>query len=136
MENLKDEINASYAEKKSYGDNILLTISENEPVYKALTIRVWVEGNDRETISPLLGGMFDIKLSFVGIEKQINIKTLNITKQDNTLIGLTNEMEYQIDNGKWITYNNQTLQFNNQTVKVRYLETEKYFPSESIIFEF
>ena len=136
VDNLVDEINASYDLKNSGGDKYLLEIGQNEPVYKALTIRVWVEGNDRETVSPLLGGMFDIKLSFVGLEKESNTKELEVSKSGNTLNGLTSEMEYKINNGIWTPYTNGELNFENQKVFVRYKETDKTFPSEAIEFEF
>ena len=34
---------------------------------KEITIRIWVEGTDREAVSSLLGGKFNIKLSFLAV---------------------------------------------------------------------
>ena len=71
LSNVVEEINASY-ETLSSGDDIQLTsidtISEtDEENIRAVTIRIWVEGNDREAIYSLKGGQFKIFLSFVGI---------------------------------------------------------------------
>ncbi|MDD2376712.1 MAG: hypothetical protein PHD15_04860 [Clostridia bacterium] len=71
LTNVTEDINASY-ETFSSGDDIALTsidtISENiEENVRAVTIRIWVEGNDREAIYSLKGGQFKIFLSFVGI---------------------------------------------------------------------
>lgn len=128
VDNLYDEIKASYNTKFTYDDPALLTVLENEPVYKSLTVRIWVEGNDRETISPLLGGMFDIKLGFVGIDKEENTNELNVTKSGNTLIGFDDSMEYSYDNKTWYT----DLTTFNSTIYVRYKETEEKFASEPI----
>lgn len=133
VDNLYDEIKASYNEKNTYGDPVLLTVTENEPVYKSLTIRIWVEGNDRETISPLLGGMFDIKLGFVGIEKEENENEVNVTKSGNTLSGFDSTMEYSYDHKTW--YNELTT-FEDCTIFVRYKETETNFASDYIEITF
>lgn len=67
-----EDINASYASKKANGDSAIITIDnaseDDSENIKVVTVRVWIEGNDREAIYPLKGGMFNIKLSFVGIE--------------------------------------------------------------------
>lgn len=71
--NVVETINASYANKNPNGDNYITVIDnvsevESENI-KSITVRVWIEGNDREAIYPLKGGMFNIKLSFVGISE-------------------------------------------------------------------
>jgi len=73
LSNVVEDINASY-DTYSSGDDISLTsietISENpEENIRAITIRIWVEGNDREAIYALKGGQFKIFLSFLGIFK-------------------------------------------------------------------
>ena len=72
LENVKDMINASYNSQSSGGDIPLTTILnayENEKI-KAVTIRIWIEGNDREAVYGLKGGLFKVKLSFVGLHKE------------------------------------------------------------------
>ena len=71
LQNVVEDINASYDTLSSGGDIPLTsidTISPNpEENIRAVTIRIWVEGNDREAIYSLKGGQFKIFLSFVGI---------------------------------------------------------------------
>lgn len=70
--NLRDEIKASYDELKCYDDPVLTSIQEidendESKNVRSLTVRVWIEGNDREAIYSLKGGLFQVNLSFVGI---------------------------------------------------------------------
>lgn len=71
VENLRDEINISFEDRTTMNDLEIASIrndSENDKEnIKAVTIRIWVEGNDREAVSALKGGLFDITLSFIGI---------------------------------------------------------------------
>ena len=65
-------INASYDSQSSGGDIPLTTILnayEDEKI-KAVTIRIWIEGNDREPVYGLKGGLLKVKLSFVGLHKE------------------------------------------------------------------
>ena len=53
-------------------DENLITAFSNEEIesgnnLKVITIRIWVEGNDRETIATLKGGLFNIRLSFLAV---------------------------------------------------------------------
>jgi hypothetical protein len=73
LENVKDVINASYDSQSSGGDAPITTIlnAYEEEKIKAVTIRIWVEGNDREAVYGLKGGLFKVKLSFVGLHKEV-----------------------------------------------------------------
>lgn len=71
VENLRDEINISF-ENKEVGNELCIAEIKNESEnetenIKAVTVRVWVEGNDREAVAALKGGLFNITLSFIGI---------------------------------------------------------------------
>lgn len=75
LTNVVEEINAS-VESSSNGDDIAITTLDNtsenkDENIKAVTIRIWVEGNDREAIYSLKGGQFKINLSFLGLEKNL-----------------------------------------------------------------
>lgn len=75
LTNIVEEINASL-DTRSSGDDIILTTIDNnsqnkDENIKAVTIRIWVEGNDREAIYSLKGGQFKINLSFLGLENNL-----------------------------------------------------------------
>lgn len=73
LSNIVEEINASYPEQQSFGDIPLTTIrnSGSTSDVKAVTVRIWVEGNDREAVNGLKGGLFKINLSFVGLDNEL-----------------------------------------------------------------
>lgn len=73
--NIVEDIHASYNTHAS-GNDIPLTHIDNLSTntyenIKAITIRVWIEGNDREAIYSLKGGQFKINLSFLGLSNQL-----------------------------------------------------------------
>lgn len=75
LTNVIEEINAS-VDTRTNGDDTPITnldnTSENKDEnIKAVTIRIWVEGNDREAIYSLKGGQFKINLSFLGLENSL-----------------------------------------------------------------
>jgi len=69
LPNLVETINASFDTSITGNDIPLLTIDNTSEIaeenVEALTIRIWVEGNDREAIHSLKGGQFKINLSFL-----------------------------------------------------------------------
>lgn len=138
--NLTDTIHAKYVTKMANGDSPLVIIDTEDGVEKkaGLKVRVWVEGNDRDAVAALKGGVFKFDLSFVGLQKDDNTNIPNINKDGSSINGIDNTMEYSIDNGKnWIKYSNQELNFDNGTlVLVRYSETDKYFVSNYVELEF
>lgn len=133
---IKDNLNASYSRNTSGGDYSLLTFNSPDEV-KSITVRIWVEGNDRETSTALKGGVFRIFFNFIGITKQVNKSIPEVTVNDLTVEGLDSSMEYSIDYGNnWISYNNINKFDKNTTLYVRYKETIDYFPSNYKILNF
>lgn len=135
--NLKDNINASYSILSAKGDPMITYINDKEEV-KSITVRIWVEGNDRETDTSLKGGVFRIFLNFIGIEKEVNNLIPQVIINGNTLDGITKDMEYSIDYGNhWEDITDQVLEFqDNTTVYIRYKETKAKYASEYQILEF
>lgn len=137
--NIKDTIKASYNRKSSGGDEMLAYIkasTEEEPEQKAgIQIRVWVEGQDRETNEALRGGRFKFNLSFVGISKELNESIPAVSLSSSHVVnGLDSNMEYSFDNGNnWTGYNssNGSVICTN-SILVRYKETDTLFSSEPI----
>lgn len=135
--NLKDNINASYNTLSASGDPMLTYIEEANQV-KSITVRIWVEGNDRETDTSLKGGVFRIYLNFIGIEKQFNEQIPTVIKQDNKITGFTEEMEYSQDYGNtWISKieENQVFPKGNK-ILIRYKETKNKYASSNQVIEF
>lgn len=137
VDNLKDNINASYSTLSASGDPMLTYINNKDDI-KSLTVRIWVEGNDRETDTSLKGGIFRIYLNFIGIDKAFNDMVPNLIKNNNTIDGLTTDMEYSIDYGNhWVEVNDLLPTFSvGDTIYVRYKETKGKYASEYQILNF
>lgn len=136
LTNVKDVINASYVSKSSSGDEKLFEIkSSGQEVKAGLKVRIWIEGNDRETVEALKGGIIKFNLSFVGFTKYENNKTPSISVENNVLVGLDETMEYSVDNGiNWISYIAGTeVTLDNRTILVRYMETSDYQASSYVV---
>ena len=141
LHNLKDVISASYDTKMANGDPILASIDTEDGLEKkaGIKVRVWVEGNDRDAVSALKGGIFKINLSFVGISKEENNSVPSVRADDisKTIIGINEYMEYSTDNGLTYTeYKNMVTFDNNATVYVRYKETDELLASKTTIVKF
>lgn len=141
LDNLKDVISASYDTKMANGDPILASIDTIDGLEKkaGIKVRVWVEGNDRDAVSALKGGIFKINLSFVGISKEENNSVPSVRADDisKTIIGINEYMEYSTDNGlTYIEYKNMVTFDNNATVYVRYKETDELLASKTTIVKF
>ena len=140
--NLKDNINASFSEKKAYGDPMLIRIETEEGVEKkaGIKVRVWVEGNDREAVQAVKGGIFKFNLSFVGIQKELNNLVPNVSANttNNTIEDIEVGMQYSKDYANtWIDYNNSTISISTgDTIYVRYAETDNKFASNYVILEY
>lgn len=134
--NVKDEIKASYTDRSNNGDTELFSIiSDGEVVKSGLKIRVWVEGNDRDSVEALKGGKFKFDLSFVGFTKDANNLVPNVKIDSNgNLVGLNESMEYSLDNGiNWIKYISNTTVSSKKNVLVRYSETDDKLASSYVI---
>ena len=141
--NVKDNINASLAQNMAYGDPLITRINTHIDGYyvSKIKVKVWIEGNDRDAVTPLKGGLFRIRLSFTGLEKGDNndYPSVTINSVDNTINGYNEEMEFSVDYGNnWISYNDNTNPtFNNgDTVYVRYSETETKLASNFLILQY
>ncbi|MDD2435195.1 MAG: hypothetical protein PHO63_02965 [Bacilli bacterium] len=142
VSNIKDNLNARFNDQSAYGDPMLTYVSidpeeENNNI-GSVTIRVWIEGNDRETISALKGGIFKIKLNFLALNKQFNETLLDVSvnKTTNQITGFTSAMEYSTNLGNTWNKNLYTTFDNNTTVFVRYSETQNYFASDYVVLNF
>ena len=141
LDNLKDVISVSYDTKMANGDPILASIDTEDGLEKkaGIKVRVWVEGNDRDAVSALKGGIFKINLSFVGITKEENNSVPSVSADDisKTIVGINEQMEYSTDNGlTYIEYKNIVTFNNNATVYVRYKETDELLASKTTIVKF
>jgi|GEM_PF-1458870 len=136
--NLKDEIKASYENNKANGDPLITYINSDEKDIKKVTVRVWIEGNDRDNVTALTGGIFQMNINFTAISKQIDSSLPDVTINENTISGFTNNMEYSTNYGlTWITYEeNPNPTFSNQTVYIRKSETKENLASNYKILEY
>ena len=132
--NIRDDVVASYEEMDAHGSPLLTYIStSNEP--KSITVRIWIEGNDRETVTALKGGIFNMYISFMGISKDLNTSIVNVTKNGMGLDGYNSLMEYSNDYGvNWISYSidNSPTFVEGEDVYVRYRESASKFASDYI----
>jgi hypothetical protein len=134
--NLKDVISADYDTKRAYGDPILTRLPNVIDDYNVakMTIKVWLEGNDRDAVVALKGGIFTMALKVVGLPKSFddvnpivtaNTELMTINNYDST-------MEYSLDYGtNWTKYqddNNPIFEVGD-VVYVRKQETTTHFAS-------
>lgn len=138
---LKDEIKASYSTKMANGDPVLVSIDTEDGLEKkvGLKVRVWVEGNDRDAVSALKGGIFKINLSFLGLAKDENnnVPSVSTDELSMTINGINEHMEYSVDGGNTYTkYTNMVTFDKNTTVYVRYFETADTLASIPVILMF
>ena len=133
INNFKDNLNASFEEDNAHGDPMITKI---DPSYnggiKSVTVRIWVEGNDRETHDALSGGMFKININFMGILKEERPDSPNVSVNGSYINNYVSGMEYSIDNGNnWVNYdsdNNPSFD-SGSNVLVRYSENDIYYAS-------
>lgn len=142
IDNFKDHLNTNYTNDYANGDPMITKIdTDYNNGIKAVTVRIWIEGNDREAHTALTGGMFKLNLSFMGILKEENNLLPNVTANSETMSinNYSELMEYSIDNGMyWIKYSeNNNPTFNSQdTVLVRYSENDNYYSSKNVELKF
>lgn len=117
----------------------LLTFDGNGTMQtKTLTVRIWIEGTDREADKALAGGKLKYKFNFICIDKTMNDNEANVGKialtadnklafNDETLDAntLKNVAEYSVNGLEWTTYTGEALTFQStdEAVCVRYKET-------------
>ncbi len=136
VDNLKDNLNTDFDNDYANGDPMITKIDENfNNGIKAVTVRIWIEGNDREAHTALTGGIFTLNLSFMGIIKNENnnIPNVEINQTDMTITNYDNTMEYSKDNGNtWIKYetDNNPVFTSGDKVYVRYIEDDNYYASK------
>lgn len=131
VRNLKDVISASVENNNANGDP-MLTYVGNDTEIKKVTVRIWIEGNDRDNVTALTGGIFTMNLNFTAISKQFDSSAPNVSINNNSLVGFDETMEYSKDYGvNWIKYNdnsNPTFDIGT-TVYVRRSEQKTVFAS-------
>ena len=131
--NFKDNLNANYDIEDDGGDPMIVQIdSSANGGIKSVTVRIWVEGNDRETHDALTGGMFKLNLNFVGLLKEANTTIPNVEAYQNRIVGFDSGMEYSKDYGNnWINYDtqNEPLFSPGDVVYVRYVGDNEHYPS-------
>lgn len=141
VNNVKDVLRASGEDQNANGDPILTTIDVNEnDGVKRVTIRIWIEGNDRDNRNALTGGLFNMNMQFSAIMKGLDsVAPLVTVGTDNTISGYNNLMEYSIDYGlNWIKYEeeNNPVFSEGDEVRVRKSETAEYFASSYTVLTY
>ena len=138
--NFKDNLKANYDTEDAGGDPMIVKIDPDmNGGIKSVTVRIWVEGNDRETHDALTGGMFKLNLNFLGILKENNSVIPNVEAYRDKIVGFVEGMEYSKDFGNnWTSYEeeNMPLFTNGDIVYVRYAEDENHYPSNKKILNF
>lgn len=140
VSNLKDNLNTDFDKDISGGDPMITKIDVNENGgIKSVTVRIWIEGNDREAHTALTGGIFRMNINFLGLLKEENSSIPDVSIDGNNILNYNEGMEYSLDFGNnWVKYsddNNPIIDDNNK-IYVRYSETDIYYPSDYIVLEF
>jgi hypothetical protein len=128
---------------KAYSGNSASLISlnpasEGEYDQKTVKIRIWFEGTDREAHQALAGGNVNVKLKFVGINKEEAEETKqrdieNITFNDATgeFDGLRDGMVFSTDGLKWNTYHSGNSNLpaleSGSSIYIKYPESDTHF---------
>lgn len=142
VDNFKDNLNTDFLNDDANGDPMITKIDDkfNNGI-KCVTVRVWIEGNDREAHTSLTGGMFTMNLNFMGIIKEDNPLIPNVMKEvlNNGMLNYTDTMEYSKDNGNtWTKYadDNYPLFNDGDVVFVRYVENDNYYASKYVTLNY
>jgi len=131
--NLKDELKTTKENDMAYGDPMITYIDSSDGI-KKVTVRVWIEGNDRDNVTALTGGMFIMNLQFTALNKQLDNTEPDVYIDGFKILNFDETMEYSVDNKlTWISYeeNNDPTFSTNQEVYVRKSETVRNFASIS-----
>lgn len=140
ISNFKDNLNTDFDNDDANGDPMITKI---DPDYnggiKSVTVRVWIEGNDRETHDALTGGSFKLNINFMGIVKEERDELPYVPIDGNALGNFVSGMEYSKDYGNtWIRYeedNNPTFEVGD-IVYVRFSEDDNYYASDYVEIKF
>lgn len=140
ISNFKDNLNTDFDTDNANGDPMITKI---DPDYnggiKSVTVRIWVEGNDRETHDALTGGSFKLNLNFMGIVKAEREGLPYVLVDGNTIFNFSEGMEYSLDYGNtWISYEEENMPTfeSGDIVYVRYCEDNNYYAGDINILEF
>lgn len=140
VSNLKDNLNTNFDQDISGGDPMITKIDiNNNDGIKSVTVRIWIEGNDREAHTALTGGIFRMNINFLGLLKEENENIPNVSVNEGNILNYGEGMEYSLDQGNnWIKYSddNNPVIDENTNIYVRYSETDLYYPSDYIVLEF
>ena len=107
VENLRDVLNASSEDGVGGGDPMVSFAGSKE--IKSITIRIWIEGNDRDAVTAVKGGQFKLGLRFTSIAKALDGVAPAVTADQatNTIVGYDATMEYTVNYGMtWTKYQN------------------------------
>lgn len=140
VDNLKDNLNTDYVNDNANGDPMITLIDPevNEGI-KSVTVRIWVEGNDRETHDALTGGSFKLNINFMGILKTERTKRTDTFVMGNAIGNFAEGMEYSLDYGNnWVVYDADNIPTfsTGDVVYVRYCEDSTYFAGPISILRF
>ncbi len=98
-------VDSTGADKEQQGNSpVLVSLnpkSEGESDTATVKIRIWFEGTDREAHQALAGGNVNIKLKFVGIQKEENTEKQAIIDAVESVNQITSEMVYSINGRNW-----------------------------------
>ncbi len=132
--NIKDTIRASYSNNTPNGDPMLFYIDDVDKVY-SVTIRIWIEGNDRDAVTALTGGEFVTNLSFIAFNKQLNSNIPDVSINGLSINDTDETMEYSSDYG--LNWQDSIPDISSgTTLFIRYKETSTSFASEYQIINF
>lgn len=142
VDNFKDNLNTDFINDNANGDPMITKIDETfNGGIKAVTVRIWIEGNDREAHTALTGGMFTLNLNFMGIIKEENplIPDVSVESINNKILNYKDTMEYSKNNGNtWVKYaeNNEPIFESGDIVFVRYVENNNYYASKYVTLKY
>lgn len=140
IDNFKDNLNTDFDNDFANGDPMITKIDPNfNGGIKSVTVRIWVEGNDRETHDALTGGLFKLNINFMGIVKENRDDIPVVTSSGKTIEGFNEGMEYSKDNGNnWVSYkqDNAPTFKSGDVVLVRFSEDDNFYASECNKIEF
>ncbi len=115
---------------------------------KSLSIRIWVEGTDREADKALIGGSLQYKFKFVSFKKSANenegrLESISYDKANRTFSSTDGNaldgLEYSFNGIDWSDYTgaiDQALIDSTDDIHIRFKETEGYKRSSVKTFSF
>lgn len=118
--------------------------SEGAYDQKTVKVRIWFEGTDREAHQALAGGNVNVKLKFVGVQKETDeakqaaIDGIVYDQDGNTFSGVAKDMEFSIDGRNWTKVNsavsNLPVLQSGSSIFFKYPETEDTYETTCVMF--